>query len=228
MLDLSRPRRAARAPARLAAILALALLVGVGACGSGDEAGGGGEEAAAEDDGALRGAVVEPAPEVGDLALPDEAAGGEAFPLVAEEGGLLLVYFGYTSCPDVCPLSMSDVQLARDELLEPEEAERVDLAMITVDPARDTGDVLTQYVQTFVPEGHALRTEDDAALAAVAEPFGASYEVTGSGPDTEVGHSAALYAVDDEGTVLVQWPFGTAPEDIAHDLQTLLADQEEP
>jgi protein SCO1/2 len=108
-----------------------------------------------------------------------------------------------------------------------EDAGRVGLAMVTVDPARDTEAVLTDYVRSFVPDGHALRTEDDAALRAAATAFGADYVVQApAGGEVEVGHTSHLYAVDDRGRLVLQWPFGTAPDDIRADLEQLLAGEE--
>lgn len=174
----------------------------------------------------LRGTTAEPPRQVGQLALPDGAQDGADFSFQADEGELLLVYFGYTHCPDMCPLTMSDVAVVEEELLTPEEAERVELAMVTIDPARDRPDLLAEYVQSWAPDGHALATDDPEALQTAAVGFGVMYEVEGSGDTTEVGHSASLYAVDDTGSVVVQWSFGTPAEDIAHDLQLLLNDQE--
>jgi protein SCO1/2 len=118
---------------------------------------------------------------------------------------------------------MADVRAARASLAG-EDADRVGLAMVTVDPARDTAAVLTEYTQAFDPAAHALRTEDDAALRAAATAFGADYEV-GTTPEgeVEVGHSSALYAVDDGGRARLQWTFGTPSADIASDLEALLA-----
>lgn len=169
----------------------------------------------------LSGFVREPTPVVADVTLPDVSAGGEAFEFRAEPGGILLVYFGFTSCPDICPTTLADTRTALSRIGEG--AERVDFALATVDPGRDTEEVVTRYVQSFLPGAHALRTEDDATLRAAAEPFGASYEVTtNEAGDIEVVHSGSLYAVDDEGQLLVTWPFGTSIEDLSRDLEILL------
>ena len=98
----------------------------------------------------------------------------------------------------------------------------VDLAMITIDPDRDSGDLLTKYVQTFVKGSHALRTEDDTALQAVAKGFGAAYSVTkDAAGEEQVTHSGNLYLVDSNGTVVLEWPFGLKAQAIADDLETL-------
>jgi protein SCO1/2 len=209
-----------RSPATSAAslLLALAALAGA-ACG-----GGGTDDAASDGDGGPAGIARDPAPEVGEVALPDAAGGGAPFALRADDGGLLLVFFGYTSCPDVCPTTMADVRAALGDL-PGADAERIGLAMVTVDPGRDTGPVLTDYVRSFVPGAHALRTEDDAQLRAAADAFGVTYQVeaTAAG-EVEVGHTGHLYAVDDQGLLRLQWPFGTPVEGITADLAQLLED----
>jgi protein SCO1/2 len=171
---------------------------------------------------ALAGIVREPAPDVSAIALPDATAGGEPLVMQADPGDLLVVYFGYTSCPDVCPTTMSDLRSALRELTTDEQA-RVDVAMVTIDPARDTGELLTAYVRTFVDDAHALRTEDDSQLRRAADAFGADYSVTQSANgEPEVAHSAWVYVVDDQGHMPLQWSFGTPSEDIANDLHVLL------
>jgi protein SCO1/2 len=133
----------------------------------------------------------------------------------------LIVYFGYTSCPDVCPTTMAGLRTVLQDLGD--DADRVQVAMATVDPTRDTDEVITGYVQGFIPGGHALRTTDDAALRAVADVFGAFYQVTSADDGTEeVVHSGSVYAVDDQGRLRVTWTFGTPPADIANDIEILL------
>lgn len=159
-----------------------------------------------------------PVPEVGQLSVPE--AGGDDFAFVASEGGVLLVYFGYTSCPDVCPTTLSDVRSALAKIDEPE---RVELAMITVDPERDTDEVIVGYVESFVPTAHGLRTEHDSVLRAAAAEFGADYSVgVASDGEPEVAHTGSLYAVNDAGQMVLTWPFGTSSDDIGSDLELLL------
>ena len=166
------------------------------------------------------GIVRDPAPEVGDVSLPDLDTGGSDFPFIAADGEILVVYFGYTSCPDVCPTTLADLRRAMADL---DDAERVDVAMATVDPERDTPEVISGYLHSFFPEGHPLRTEDDAELRAAADAFGADYEVTTSEDgDVEVAHTGFLYAVDDAGELALTWPFGTTWEDMQGDLLWLL------
>ncbi len=167
------------------------------------------------------GIVRDPAPEMAGLSLPDAANGNAEFAFKADPGQLLVVYFGYTSCPDVCPTTLADVRSALEDMGD--DAQYVDLAMITVDPDRDDGERLTAYVHSFVPDSHALRTDDPDELWAVAEPFGAFYEVETADDGTiEVGHTAFLYGIDDAGLLQLQWAFGTEPEDLRSDFTLLV------
>jgi protein SCO1/2 len=203
----------ARCTAWLAAVIIVVAAMGAG-CG------GGGDLATVE----LGGWVREPLPEVGSVELPD--VGNEGVPLAmrAPVDGLLLVYFGFASCPDVCPTTLADVGEALELLGD--DAGNVEVAFVTVDPDRDAPDTLEDYVGFFVGDaGHALRTEDPAVLRAAADRFGAAYEhgVDDSGR-IEVSHTAHLYAVDPAGRLLVTWPFGVEPGVLAADLAVLLDD----
>jgi protein SCO1/2 len=194
----------------LAVVAAVAPLA---ACGA-DEAAG------------LAGVVREPALQVASVELP-AAADGEPHALRADDGELLVVYFGYTSCPDICPTTLSDVGAAI-AALPAEDADRVTVAFATVDPERDTAAVMDDYLAHFVSDGVALRTEDPDELVAATEAFGASFEVEdheeGEG-GYAVAHTAVTYVVDDTGAVVVEWPFGFEIPDMTSDLTTLL-DQE--
>ena len=197
--------------ARLAAVIVAALvLVGCG-------------DTAADDAGPLRGLTREPSPEVDPVTLPDATADGAEFAFVADDDRLLVVYFGYTSCPDVCPTTLSDLSAAL-RTIDADLAGQVDLAMVTIDPDRDTAEVLTGYVQSFVPEAHALVTDDPDRLRAAADAFGVTYSVDLQ-PDgrIDVVHSSSLFVIDDGARIPVIWPFGTVSDDMANDLEVLLA-----
>ncbi len=207
-----------RARGRALAALSVLLLAGA-ACG---DAG----EAATEP--TLGGAVRVPNLEVGDTVLPDVSNGGAPMPMRAPDGELLLVYFGYTSCPDVCPTTMSDLRVAI-EALPSEQAERVAVAMATVDPERDTDEMLARYLDSFFDRSHPLRTDDPEALAAVADAFTVQWQIEEHEPGEPyaVAHTATTFVVDDTGTVAVEWPFGFEPAAMTADLTTLL-EQETP
>lgn len=168
------------------------------------------------------GLVRTPYPEVGHLALPESTNGGADFAFRAQPGELLLLYFGYTGCPDICPTTLADLRSALRQIGE-ERAARVEVAFATIDPERDVDSVMSAYIHAFFDTGHGLRTDDPDLLATVAAPLGVSYSVsTNADGYVEVVHSAWTYAIDEQGRLLLMWPFGTEPEDIAADLKYLL------
>lgn len=172
--------------------------------------------------GTLAGVVRDPALEVAQVTLPD-AEDGAPVAMRADDGQLLVVYFGYTSCPDVCPTTLSDIKVALGDLPD-ELARRVRVAMVTVDPERDTPEVLTGYLDHFFDRFTALRTEDPDDLRDAAAAFGVQFEVEAHEPGASyaVSHSAITYVIDDTGTVVVEWPFGFESTDMASDLRYLL------
>lgn len=187
-------------PAAMAAALVL------GACGGGSAT--------------LVGIEREPGVEVGNVTLP-VAGSGEDLAFVAPEDGVMVVYFGFTFCPDICPTTLADLREALDGLGE--DAERVEVVMATIDPDRDTDEVVTAYVQSFVPDAIAVRTDDQGLLREATAAFGADYIITTDDDgEPEVGHTTSLYAVDDEGKLVLYWAFGTTAEDIGSDLEVLL------
>jgi protein SCO1/2 len=193
----------------LAALAVVGILAG---CGGGDHQ--------------LVGLTRDPEPQVDGTPLPDVSDGGKPFEIRAPKDGLLVVYFGYTNCPDVCPTTLADLKVALGDLGA--DASRVETAMVTIDPARDVP-VLAKYVQSFVPGAHALATDDQATLQAVAAAFGVSYEVTTSPTgEVQVAHSSYLFAVDDNGKLVITWPVSadakttTSSKDLTGDLRLLL------
>jgi|688.fasta_scaffold172799_2 protein SCO1/2 len=145
----------------------------------------------------------------------------QQFEFVAPSDEVLLVYFGYTNCPDLCPTTLAAVRSAKRDIGDL--ADRVKLAMVTVDPERDTKDVLPAYLSSFSDQYHALIPASEDELTAIKDVFQASSSVT-KNPDgtVEVGHSTTTYVVDDQGVVVVEWPYGLTAKDMANDLQILL------
>jgi protein SCO1/2 len=201
----------------------LALLLGVAACG--------GSSGAADDATATtvaqKGYRPEPKRKVGRLSLADYAAqpAGTPFALQAQPGGLLLVYFGYLSCPDICPLTMGDTAAGLEALGD--DATKVKVAFSTVDLERDTGPDIVEYMtHFFTPDQiHALRAADADQLKTVTYEFGAQWSIEPHEPGAFYGvaHSGTTYAVDDRGNVVWAWPFGTTGDELAAGIRTLLA-----
>lgn len=182
-----------------------------------------------EDPGDLRGMTRQPQTEVGDASLPNvnPDSSNEEGVLKGSGDGLMLVYFGYTDCPDVCPTTLADLRLALEDL-DAEQRERIQVGMVTVDPKRDTTRVLNGYLGHFFPEAtvSSFRTTDTRKLKQVEDLFGASHRIGKADSEGryDVDHTALTYAVDSDGVVQVEWPFGTSPEDINSDLEQLLAE----
>lgn len=160
---------------------------------------------------------------VADISLPDVANNGRPFFMQAEEGEILVVYFGFTACPDICPTTLADVKETLS-ILE-SDAERVTVAMVTIDPERDTDETMEAYLRSFVPNGVPLRTGFPDELTAVVDAFDADFDVIKSADgDVDVFHTAYLYAVDDAGIIRIIWPFGAEPELIASNITDALAE----
>ena len=151
--------------------------------------------------------------------------GSEApFTFRADPGHLLVAYFGYTHCPDLCPTTLSDVSVALDDLGD--QASRIDVAFTTVDPDRDTASVIVPYLRSFIPDGHAIRSADTAALASAKAPFNADWNVIDDPDgDIEVEHTSVTYVIDAQGLVIDEWTFGTTSAVMASDLKALLKQQ---
>lgn len=138
-------------------------------------------------------------------------------------GKLVVLFFGYTHCPDVCPTTLSDMAQAL-RLLTPEEAARVQVLFVTVDPERDTPDMLKAYVPYFHPDFLGLLgTAEEVARA--AKEFRITYRkhTEPGATDYLVDHTAGSYVLDGDGRLRLFLPFAHSPTDIAHDLKTLMA-----
>lgn len=198
------------------AVTALAVTLVVAGCG-------------ADEPSTLAGITRDQPLQVGEVVLPDVTVGASSpeLRMAADPGRLLITYFGYTHCPDVCPTTMFDLANAFERIGD--QAELVDVAFVTVDPDRDTAEVLNGYLGYFFDENyHAVRPDDREQIEAAQSQFGASSSVTTSeSGEVEVSHSAITYVVDPSGSVLVEWPFGTSGEAMADDLKILFDQQQE-
>ena len=148
-------------------------------------------------------------------------ADGSAVDIAAFDDDLLLVYFGYTNCPDVCPTTLSQVATARRMLGD--DAERVQVLLVSIDPERDDLATLDQYVTAFDPDFLAA-TGEIADLERVASQYGiffAEGEAVGDG-DYAVDHTATLMGIDTEGHLRIVWPAVRDVERLAADLRELL------
>jgi protein SCO1/2 len=136
-------------------------------------------------------------------------------------GKLVVLFFGFTQCPDVCPTTMGEVAEAK-RLLGADGA-KVQGLFVTVDPERDTPEVLKAYMQNFDPTFLALRGTPEQ-LATVAKEYKVYYKkVPGTTPTSySMDHSAASYVYDTQGRLRLYTRYGTGAQALASDLQLLL------
>lgn len=159
-----------------------------------------------------------PAPEMDGLVYDN----GEPVEIGDLRGDVVLVYFGYTHCPDLCPTMLSTVNRALEGL--DDDAGNVETLMVTVDPARDTPGYLAEYVDHFNESFRGVwGTEED--VRSVATKYGVHFEYDEPGPDGSylIGHTASLLAIDPDGVLRIVYPVGTKAEALRADLEELLA-----
>jgi len=139
-------------------------------------------------------------------------------------GRLVVLTFGYTFCPDICPTTLADVAGVTKALGK--DAERVQVAFVTVDPERDTREVLAQYVPAFDARFLGLYG-DAAATQRAAKEFKIFYEKrAGSTPASySVDHSAQVYVLDAQGRLRLFVRQERIAQDLAEDLRALLAEK---
>lgn len=129
-------------------------------------------------------------------------------------GKVVLLYFGYAACPDVCPTSLA-LTTAALKTLAPAELERVQVLFISVDPGRDTPEKLRQYAGYFHPNIAGV-TGRPKTIGAVAADYGASYRMTPveSATGYVVDHSSVTSVIAPDGRLVEQLPHGTTPPEI--------------
>jgi protein SCO1/2 len=147
---------------------------------------------------------------------------GKVRTLADFKGKAVVVFFGYTQCPDVCPTTLTEMQQVMT-LLGPE-AEKVQVLFVTVDPERDSASILKQYVPAFDSRFLGLRPADEAALEKVAKDFKIYYKkVPGITPGSyTMDHTAGSYAFDPQGQLRLYIKHAQGAETLAQDLKELL------
>ena len=147
---------------------------------------------------------------------------GHAFALDQLKGNAVLVYFGYTTCPDVCPTTLIDYQVVKEELGP--DADRVKFVLVTIDPERDTEAKLREYLAFFDPEFIGLRG-DEEQTEQVKRDYGVLVHRV-EHPESATGylldHSAQTYVIDPQGRLALTFPYGMDPALIAQDISHLL------
>lgn len=161
---------------------------------------------------------------VPDLVLTDHR--GEPFNLASETAGrVALIFFGYTNCPDICPVHLANLAAVLNKLPD-SDRRAVQVIFVTTDPRRDTLPRLAEWVTQF--DRQFIGLTGDSAVIVEAEhalgvlPAAIPRNANGSN-DYTVGHASQVIAVTRDGMARVQYPFGTRQRDWAHDIPLLIA-----
>lgn len=169
---------------------------------------------------AFRGTTyAEPYPVAADIEL--KQADGSTFRLSDLRGKVVALFFGYTSCPDVCPTTMAELNQALEKMGD--QADQVQVLYVTVDPERDSPERVQQYVSQFNPTFIGL-SGSEAELAKVWNDYGVFREIVDgtSAAGYLVDHTARVTVIDQDGNLRLSFPFDTPVEDVVHDLKLLL------
>jgi len=168
---------------------------------------------------ALKAGVFEPPREAPDFTLPGTA--GADVSVRDWRGRIVVLGFGFTHCPEVCPVTLATLAAARRQLGA--QAEQVQVLWITVDPERDDAARLGAYVTAF-DRSFVGATGSEEQLAAVRKDYGiAAAKVKRDSLPDSYSHSAFTYLIDREGRLRALMPYGHPAEDFVHDLRILLA-----
>lgn len=161
-----------------------------------------------------------------DLVLSDTS--GRPYDLRAETAGTTtILMFGYTNCPDVCPINLASLGAALDELGD-NRSSGIRVVFVTVDPARDTPEVMRRYLDQFDVNfvGLTGTPEQIAAAQAAADVPGAVTDPQTTRDGYTVGHASQLIAYQPDGQARIVYPFGTRQSDWTRDLRRLLAGEQ--
>jgi protein SCO1 len=200
-------------------LLLLALATGLSGCGGGTEPVA---TITSGDDDGLHGAVLVKQYVAPELELTDTS--GDPYSLAADtDKPLTLVFFGYTHCPDICPLTMANIASAMSRLSDEQRAQ-VDVVVVTTDPARDDAATLRAWLDRFDPDFIGL-TGTLSTIREVGDEMGVFLAKGKKMPDGgyEVDHGTPLLALDAADRCPVVWTQGFSPQDLAEDVAAMLA-----
>jgi protein SCO1/2 len=147
---------------------------------------------------------------------------GKELRLSDYRGKVVILGFGFTSCPDVCPTTLATLAQARKQLGDL--ATQVQVVYVTVDPQTDTAERMRRYLGTFDPT-FVGGTGDEAALAEVRRQYGIVANKSTHGSNYTYAHSSSIYLIDRAGKLRALMPYGQSARDFAHDLRMLLAER---
>ena len=167
----------------------------------------------------FHGTVITPPLPVTDFSL--QTANNEKFRLSDQKGKIVLLFFGYTSCPDVCPTTLATFKQVYERLGG--DAQKIKFMMITADPERDTPDKVAEYAARFNPEFIGL-SGDITKREAIWKELGVFVEKqdSGSAAGYLVSHTSSVYVLDQSGDLIMTFPYGTSATDMVNDLTQLL------
>ena len=167
----------------------------------------------------FKGTQIDPPAEILDFTLAQ--SNGEEFQLAAQKGKVVLMFFGYTHCPDVCPATLTDY--ARVYKLLGDQAEDVTYVYITVDPERDSPELVNTYVNAFNPAFIGLSGNEEE-LQPVYNYYGVYREkqFVESAESYLYAHTSIIYVIDKKGKWRENFPFELSPEEMAEDILFLL------
>lgn len=165
----------------------------------------------------LKSGVFNPPREAPDFSV--RGSDGSALTLSHYRGKVVVLGFGYTHCPNVCPATLAVLALAQRKLGAP--AAQVQVIYLTVDPERDSADRLKQYLASFDPT-FVGGTGTPQQMAAVRKSYGVTAEKHGTGSDYAVAHSSFVYLITRDGKLRALMPFGHKADDYVHDISLLL------
>lgn len=169
--------------------------------------------------GALKAGVFDPPREAPDFQL--ESSNADELKLSSYRGKVVVLGFGFTSCPAVCPTTLSVLSAARKKLGA--KAADVQVVYVTVDAERDTPAQMKKYLAAFDPT-FIGGTGAESELAAVRKQYGIQSEKRIYGNDYTFAHSSYTYLIDRKGLLRALMPYGHSPDDYVHDLEILLAE----
>jgi protein SCO1/2 len=169
-----------------------------------------------------QGSLIDPPVQSADFTLTDQR--GQPFRLSAHQGKLLLVFFGYLNCPDVCPVTLTHYTQIQRALGEA--GRDVEYVFVTVDPERDSAEALAAHLEAYSPDIFGL-TGSEAELAPVWKQFGVYREKreTGSAAGYLMDHTSRVYLIDRQGNWRMTYPFEMDADLIIEDLQHLIREQ---
>jgi protein SCO1/2 len=203
-------------------LVLLSAIAAVFACSPASDNGSEATFGSSDDEDGYHGLLLEPLEAAPDLVARDQD--GNPFD---RDGRALLLFFGYTNCPDVCPITLADYVRVKELLGD--RADEVRFAMIAVDPDRDTPQVLRDYLDHFDPSFKGLRIDSAEELEATEAAFGVFANALTEGDRSDlaegylVSHTDHSFLIDQQGRLAVLYRYGTSPTDIAEDIEKLLA-----